>query len=155
MRRTAMTTAVAARTSGPTRTHTGAEGSRHHRAAGPHARGKRSWQHDHSFRTFWTAGSEHAVVMTERVILPGDEGAGEEDDRDDENSPSDDHDPRRSLVEPRGPRNAWWRRRTGRWRTGGWRLEMGLGCLSHPTIMPTSAPAIKHRTHKAAECLPF
>ena len=39
--------------------------------------------------------------MTERVIMPGDEGAGEEDDRHDENSAGDDHHPGRSLVEAR------------------------------------------------------
>jgi hypothetical protein len=135
-----VTTAMAAWT---TRTHTRAEGSRHHRAAGPtgpRARGKRSWEDDHAFRTLGTAGAKHPVVMTERVIVPGDEGAGEEDDRHDENSASDDHHPGRSLVEARRLHCVWRRRRAG-----GWRLELGLGCLGHPLIMPTRAPAIKHR----------
>jgi len=139
-----VTTAMAAWTTG---THTRAEGSRHHRAAGPtgpHARGKWSWEDDHAFRTLRTAGAKHPVVMTERVILPGDEGAGEEDDRHDENSAGDDHHPGRSLVEARRLHCVRrWRR------AGGWRLELGLGCLGHPSIMPTRAPAIKHRAQKS------
>ena len=144
-----MTTAMAAWTTGTARTHTRAEGSRHHRAAGPtgpRARGKWSWEDDHAFRTLRTAGAIHPVVMTERVIMPGDEGAGEEDDRHDENSAGDDHYPGRSLVEAR--RLHCVRRRR---RAGGWRLELGLGCLGHPSIMPTRTPAIKHLRSGVAE----
>src|ERR1700757_1965141 len=96
--RTAMTTAVAA---WATRTHTRAEGSRHHRAAGPagaHARRKWSRKNDHSFGT---AGAIHAVVRTERLIVPGNEGPGEEDDRHDENRAGDDDYPGRGLIEAR------------------------------------------------------
>lgn len=138
-----MTTAMAAWTTGTAR----AEGSRHHRAAGPtgpHFRGKWSWEDDHAFRTLRTAGAIHPVVMTERVIMPGGEGAGEEDDRHDENSAGDDHHPGRSLVEARRLQCV---RRRGR--AGGWRLELGLGCLGHPSIMPTRAPAIKHRAEES------
>jgi hypothetical protein len=142
-----MTTAMAAWT---TRTHTGAEGAWHHRPTGPtgaHARGKWSGKDDHSFGTSRTAGTVHAVV-TERVIMPGDEGAGEEDDRHDENSAGNDHYPGRSLIKTRRLRYARRRRRRRR-RAGGRRLELGLGCLSHPLIMPTGAPAIKHRAQES------
>jgi hypothetical protein len=84
------------------------------------------------------------MVVTERVIMPGDESTGEEDDRHDENSAGNDHYPGRSLIKTRMLRYARRRRRHRR-RAGGWwrRLELGLGCLSHPLIMPTGAPAIK------------
>ena len=146
-----MTTAVAAWTTGSARTHTGAEGAWHHRPTGPtgaHARGKRSGKDDHSFGTPGTAGTVHAVVMTERVIIPGDEGTGEEDDRHNENRAGNDHYPGRSLIKTRMRRYARRRRRR---RAGGWRrrLELGLGCLSHPLIMPTGAPAIKHRAQES------
>jgi hypothetical protein len=139
-----MTTAMAART------HTGAEGSWHHRPAGPpgaHTRGKWSGKDDHSFGTAGTAGTVHAVVMTERVILPGDEGAGEEDHRHDENRAGNDHYPGRSLIKARMLRCA--RRRRRRRAGGRRRLELGLGCLSHPSIMPTGAAAIKHRAQES------
>jgi hypothetical protein len=92
-----MTTAMA------TWTHTRAEGSWHHRAAGiagTHAGWKWPWEDDHPLGPSRTAGTKHAVVMTERVILPADESTGEEDHRDDENRAGDDHYPRRGLVEP-------------------------------------------------------
>ena len=145
-----MTAAMGAWTTGSARTHAGAEGTWHHRAAGPtgtHARGEWSRKDDHSFGTSGTAGTIHAVVMTERVIIPGDEGAGEEDDRQDENSAGNDHYPGRSLVQTRRFRHA---RRGRRRRAGGRRrLELRLGCLSHPLIMPTGAPAIKHRAQES------
>jgi hypothetical protein len=84
--------------------------------------------------------------MTERVIMPGDEGTGEEDDRHDENSAGNDHYPGRSLIKTRMLSYAQRRRRR---RAGGRRLELGLGCLSHPLIMPTGAPAIKHRAQES------
>jgi len=142
--RTAVATAMAAWTTGPARTHSRAEWSRHHRTAGPtgaHSWGKWSREDDHPFGTSGTAWTEHAVVITERVIVPGGEGAGEEDHRDDENSPRDNHHPRRSLVEPGRLCDVVGRRR----RAGRWRLKLGLGCLGHPLIMPTSARPIKHR----------
>src|SRR6516225_1911464 len=134
-RRTAMTPAMAAWT------HARAEGPWHHRATGPtgaHPWWKRSTREDvHPFGTFGTARTIHAVVRAERMIMPRDRGAGEEDDRHDENRAGDNHHPRRSLVEPRmfqcvGRRRRW----------PGRRLELGLGCLGHPSIMPTRAPAI-------------
>jgi hypothetical protein len=135
---------------GSARTHTGAERTRHHRPTGPtgaHARGKWSGKDDHSFGT---AGTIHAVVRTERVIMPGDEGTGEEDDRDNENSAGDNHHPGRSLIKTRMLRYARRGRRHRRRRAGGRRRrELGLGCLSHPLIMPTGAPAIKHRGQKS------
>jgi hypothetical protein len=90
-----MITAMAART------HTRAERPRHrhHR----HTAGAHLWwkwctlEDDHPFGT---ARTVHAVMMTERVIMSADEGAGEEDDRHDENSSGDDYHPGRSLVEP-------------------------------------------------------
>jgi hypothetical protein len=84
--------------------------------------------------------------MTERVIMPGDERTGEEDDRHDENSAGNDHYPGRSLIKTRMLRYARRRRRAGGRRR---RLELGLGCLSHPLIMPTGAPAIKHRAQES------
>jgi hypothetical protein len=145
--RTAMTTAMPA---GTTRTHTRAEGSWHHRSAGPagaHAGWKRSWEDDHPLGTF---GTIHAAVMPEWVIVPGDESTGEEDHRDHENCAGDDHYPGRDLVEPRMLRCVGRRRRR---RPGMWRLDLGLGCLRHPSIMPTRAPAIKHRAEDVAEPL--
>jgi hypothetical protein len=42
--------------------------------------------------------------MAEGLIVTGDGGAGEEDNRHDEDNAGDDHDPCRNLVEPRRPR---------------------------------------------------
>jgi hypothetical protein len=139
---------MAAWTTGSARTHPGAERTWHHRPTGPtgaHARGKWSGKDDHSFGTSGTAGTVHAVVMTERVIIPGDEGTGEEDDRHDEHSAGNDHNPGRSLIKTRMVRYARRRRGAGgrRW------LKLGLGCLSHPLIMPTGAPAIKYRARES------
>jgi len=144
--RTAVTTAMAAGTTGSARTHARSEGPGHHRrTAGPtgaHAGWKWSREDEHPAGrgTFGTAGTKHAVVMAEGegLIMPGDCGASEEDDRHDENNAGDDHHPRRSLVEPR-------RLRYGRRRAGGWRLDLVLGCLGHLSIMPTCAPTNKHR----------
>jgi hypothetical protein len=138
-------------TTGSAWTHTGAEGAWHHRPTRPtgaNARGKWSGKDDHSFGASGTAGTIHAVVMTERVIIPGDEGTSEEDDRHDENGAGNDHDPGRSLIKTRMLRDARRRRRR---RAGGRRrrLKLGLGCLSHPLIMPTGAPAIKHRAQES------
>ncbi len=74
------------------------------------------------------AGFEHAVVMA-MAVVPEDHGAGKEYDRQDENDPGDDHDPRRDRIEPRrlGPRR--WRRR--RSRGDGSRLGRGFGRFSH------------------------
>jgi hypothetical protein len=144
--RTAMTTAMTART------HARAEGSRHHRTAGPtgaHAGGKWSWEDDHPVGAFRTARTKHAVVMTEGLIMPGDEGAGEEDNRHDENRAGDDYHPRRGLVEPRMLRYVQRRRRRAKRR----RLDLGLRCLGHSLIMPTRAPVIKHRAPGVAERL--
>ena len=143
-----MTAAMAA---WATRTHTRAEGSRHHRAAGPagaHAGRKWSWKNDHSFGTARTAGAIHAV-RTERVIVPGNEGPGEEYDGHDENRAGDYDYPGRGLIEARMPRYERRRRGAG----GRRRLELGLGCLGHPSIMPTSARPIKQRAQGVAEPL--
>jgi hypothetical protein len=134
----------------PTGPHAGAERAWHHRPTRPtgaHARGKWSGKDDHSFGASGTAGTIHAVMMTERVIIPGDEGTGEEDDRNDENGAGNDHYPGRSLIKTRMLRYA--RRRRRRRAGGRRRLELGLGCLSHPLIMPTGAPAIKHRAQES------
>ena len=106
--RTAVTTAMAAGTTGPARTHARPEGPWHHRTAGPtgaHARWKWPREHEHSpgRRTFRTARTKHAVVMAEGLIMPGDCGASEEDDRHNENNARHDHHPRCNLVEPRRP----------------------------------------------------
>jgi hypothetical protein len=102
--RTAMTTAMAAWTTGAARTHTRAEGSwhRHHRhTAGTHPWWEWSTREDeHPFGAFGTARTVHAVMMTERLIMSADEGAGEEDNGHDENGAGDDYHPGRSLVEP-------------------------------------------------------
>jgi hypothetical protein len=145
-RRTAMTPAMTAWT------HTRAEGPWHHRAAGPtgaHPGWKRPTRED--VHPFGTARTKHAVVRAERMIMPGDRGASEEDDRHDENRAGDDHHPRRSLVEPR--RLRYGRRCVRRRRRAGGRLELGLGCLGHPSIMPTRAPAIKRRADGVADPL--
>jgi hypothetical protein len=147
-RRTTMTAAMSART------HTRAEGPRHHRAAGPagpHAGWKWPRDNDHPFGTSWAARTPHSVVRPEGALTPGDKGAGEEDNRDDENRAGDDYHPRRDLVEPR--RLGCVRRRGRRRRAGVRRLELGLGCLGHPLIMPTSAAAIKRRAHGVADPL--
>jgi hypothetical protein len=39
------------------------------------------------------------MVLAEGVVMPGDRGTGEEDDRHHENDAGDDHHPRRDLVE--------------------------------------------------------
>jgi hypothetical protein len=148
-RRAAVATAMTART------HTRAEGPWHHRTAGPtgaHAGWKWPWENDHPFGTSWPARTVHAVVRPERVLTPGGIGAGEEDNRDDENRAGDDYHPRCDLVEPRRlhcVRGHGRRRR----RAGVRRLELGLGCLGHPSIMPTSASAIKRRAHGVADPL--
>ena len=134
----------------PTGTHARAEGPRHHRrTAGPtgaHPGWKWSWEYVHPFGTFGTARTKHAVVMVEGAIVPADCRAGEEDNRHDENSAGDDHYPRRNLVKPRRSRCVGRRRR----RAGRWGLNLGLRCLGHPSIMPTCAPAIKHRARGVA-----
>ncbi len=91
-----MTTTMAARTTG--------SWHRHHRHTtgthGAHAGWEWPWDDEHPFWTVGATGTEHAVVMAERVAMSADRGAGEEDDRNDENNPGDDHHPGRSLVEP-------------------------------------------------------
>jgi len=77
-----------------------------------------------------TAGSEHAVVIAVAlVVVPEDYGAGEEDDRQDEKDPGDDHDPRCGCVEPGrlGRRGRRRRRSCG----DGSRLDRGFGCFAH------------------------
>lgn len=99
-----MTTAMAAGTAGPTRPHAGAEGSWHHRrTARPAGAGAGDDEHP-AGGTFRTARTEHAVVMAERLVMPANHCAREEDDRHDENDPGDDHYPRGNLVQPRRPR---------------------------------------------------
>jgi hypothetical protein len=149
-RRAAMTTAMAARA------HTRTVGPWHHRRtarpAGAHAGRKWSAREDeHPFGTFGTARTVHAVVMAEEgLIMPGNCRAGEEDNRHHENRAGDNHHPRRSLIEPRRLRHMRRRRR----RAGGRRRrELGLGCLGHPSIMPTRAPTIKHRARAVADTL--
>ena len=131
-----MTTAMAARP------HARTEGPRHHRTTGPtgaHAGWEwRTWDDEHPFGTFGPARTKHAVMMAEGLVMPGDCGASEEDNRHDENRAGDDHHPRRSLVEPRGFRYVRRYVRRRRRRAGGRRLELGLGCLGHPSIMPNA-----------------
>ena len=88
--------------------------------------------------------TEHAVVvMAIVVVMPGDRSAGEEDNRHHENDAGDDHHPRRYLIEAgmrcciRGRSWMWRRRRAGRRR-----LDWGLGCLGHVSIMPRHGPTI-------------
>ena len=83
------------------------------------------------------------VVVAEGVTLAGEHGAGEEHDRDHENDPGDDHDPRRDLIEPvvlcsERLRPRWW---AGR--------RLGFGCLGHDLIMPRRAPAINNRARES------
>ena len=75
-----------------------------------------------------TTGFEHAVVMA-MAVVPEDHGAGKEYDRQDENDPGDDHDPRRDRIEPRrlGPRRRRGRRSCG----DGSRLGRMFGCFAH------------------------
>lgn len=83
------------------------------------------------------------------VVMPADCGAGEEDDRHDENNAGDDYHPRRSLVEP--GRLCYVRRRR---RAGGGRLDRGLGCFGHVSIMPRREPTINQQEASAGRCLP-
>ena len=77
------------------------------------------------------AGFEHAVVEVVTVVMPEDYGAGEEDDRQDEKDPGDDHDPRRGRVEP-GRLGPLRRRRAEVGSRGdGSRLGRGFGRFSH------------------------
>jgi hypothetical protein len=152
-RRTAVTAAMAARTAGPARPHarTPRPRHRHHRRtrpAGAHARRKRSTREDDHPRSqrraveaLRTARTPHPVVVV--MAMPGDCGTGEEDCRHDENRASDDHHPRRSLVEPR----MFCKRRQRRRRSNGWQLDRRFGCLGHLSIMPRCEPAIKHPAH--------
>src|SRR5689334_10668493 len=123
-----MTSALAAGTTVPAWPHVRSEGPWHHRrTAGPTgAHAGRQWsredEHPTGRRTVGTAGSKHAVVMTEGLIMPGDCGAGEEDDRHDENDARDNHHPRRHLIEPRRLRQVRRHRRGG-----GRRLDLVLG----------------------------
>lgn len=97
-------------TTRPTRSHARSERARHHRrTTGPTgAHAWRKWARENRYPSrkgsFGTAGEKHPVVMAEGLIVTGDGGAGEEDNRHDEDNAGDDHDPCRNLVEPRRPR---------------------------------------------------
>jgi hypothetical protein len=152
----AMTTRPAGSTglAGSTR----AEGPRHHRRTtgppGAHTRGKWStWEDRRPLarrRTFRPFGTEQAMVVV-MMVMAGDRGAGEEDDRHHENDAGDDHDPRRDLVKPGRPRTVQmrWRRRC----SCRIRLDRGFGYLGHVSIMPTHAPVIKHRRQQVTNDL--
>jgi hypothetical protein len=83
------------------------------------------------------------MVVAVGLIVPGDCGAGEEGNRHDENDASDDHNPRRGLVEPGTRRHV--RRRS---RVGGGRLDRGFWWFSHLLIMPRQGTPIKRCTHE-------
>ena len=94
-------------------------------------------------------GAGHAVmvVVAEWVSLAGEHGAGEEHDRDHENDPGDDHDPRRDLIEP----VVLCRERL---RPRGWAgRRLGFRCLGHDLIMPRRAPAINQPRSRVAAVL--
>jgi hypothetical protein len=79
-----------------------------------------------------TPRSEHAVriAVVTVVVVPEDYGAGKKDDRQDENDPGDNHNPRRGRVEP----GRLGSRRRCRWWRGcgnGSRLGRGFGCFTH------------------------
>jgi hypothetical protein len=127
------------------------EGPRHHRRAtgptGSHARGKWSARKERprtrrcAIGTLGIERTVHAVVVMV-IVMPGDCGTGEEDNRHHENDSCDDHHPRRDLVEARmlgwvRGRSRWRRRRGSRWR-----LDRRFGCLGHASIMPRQAAAI-------------
>jgi hypothetical protein len=140
-------TAMAAGTTG---THVRAPGP-----TGAHARGKWSTREGRPLPRPGRGGvgttgalgavrTEHAVVVMAIVlVMPGDRSAGEEDNRHHENDAGNDHHPRRYLIEA-GMRccmwgRSWmWRRR----RAGRRRLDWGLGCLGHVSIMPRHGPTI-------------
>jgi hypothetical protein len=86
------------------------------------------------------------MVVAVGLVVPGDCGAGEEDNRRDENDASDDHDPRRGLVEPGTLYHV--RRRS---RVGGRRLDRGFWWFSHLLIMPRHGTPIKRCTHSHCE----
>jgi hypothetical protein len=90
------------------------------------------------------------VVIAIGLVVPGDCGAGEEDNRHDENNASDDHHPRRSLVEPGSLCHV--RRRS---RVSGGRLDRGFGWFSHLLIMPRHRTAIKRSAHKVTVNYPM
>jgi hypothetical protein len=114
----------AARLVGPTW-----EGRRRRRARGEAGLPRTVAHRRRAPRATRTAGSEHAVVILVAVVMPEDYGAGEEDDRQDENDPGDNHHPRRGRIQPRrlGP----WRRRGRRSCGDGSRLGRGFGCFAH------------------------
>jgi hypothetical protein len=126
---------------GAARTHAGTTGA-HAGTARTHTRGRRSTRGDEPLSssgrrtagTAWrpAAVTDHVmVVIAIRLVMPGNCGAGEEDNRHDENNAGNDHHPRRSLVEP--GRLCHRRRRRGVRRD---RLDRGFGWFSHLLIMP-------------------
>jgi hypothetical protein len=133
---------VAARAAGAP----GAEGSGHGWATWPtgaRARARSEWSAGKNRpRPIWrraigAIGIERTVAAVGVMVLvmPGDCGTGEEDDRNHEHDARDDHHPRRGLVEARVPGRVWRRRAR-------WRLNRRFGCLGHALIMPRRGPAI-------------
>ena len=73
----------------------------------------------------------------DRLTVPGELDAGEEDDRQHEHNSCHDHHPRRGLIEA-GVLGRGRVHRRGRPRR---RLNRGFGCLGHVSIMPRQSPA--------------
>lgn len=137
-----------ARTTGTTRGAgtTRAEG-RHRRTTRPtgaqHRRKRSTWEERGPLARRWsfrTKRGEHAMVVA-MMVMDRDCGAGEEDDRHNENDAGDDHHPRSDLVKPRRPCSLQMRWRRDR----GGRLHVGFRYLGHLSIMPTHVPVIKPR----------
>jgi hypothetical protein len=116
---------------GTTRTTGSAERRRSHAGATRSARDTglpRSVPHRRAPRASRIAGSEHAVVrVMTAVVVPENYGAGKEYDRQDENDPGDNHNPRCGCVEPGRLGLRRWRR----WRSCGDGSRLGFGCFAH------------------------
>lgn len=148
--------ARASRRSGARRRLSGAAGTtrseprrRTSRSARPHGREARATRRKaprSATPRRWSAGSEHAGMVTmlvTAVAAAQDHGAGKEDGRQDEDDAGDDHYPRRGGVQPRRlcALPGRWRRR---WCSGdgcrrsGWRFCY----FAHSSILPSPAAAV-------------
>jgi hypothetical protein len=81
---------------------------------------------------------EHAMVEVVTVVMPKDHGAGKEYDRQDENDPGDDHDPRRGHIKAGRLDRSWGH---GSLRDGS-RPGRRFGRFSHALTIAQLVPAV-------------